>query len=255
MYEIAVCGGRKQERDKLTERIWARKSEIELCIYEYDSGEELLEGMSEIVFSLIFLDIELPGMSGVEAAEKLRRRDPNIPLVIYTSLERPPFEIFELQPFRYMTKCLSLVKADEYIRAALIQMAANGRIPSLMASVHREQLIVRASYIIYIEKYKKSTRIHMTEEACRLYGLKRGIDGQYPDVRCPERLEHICSRLEPYGFACPHDSYIINFEYLMRCTSKSLKLEETVGEFQIARSKSKLFQKKKEKFFRARFSV
>lgn len=254
MYEIAVCGGGKQERDKLIERIWERKSELELCIYEYNSGEELLEGMRGIVFSLIFLDIELPGMSGVEAAEKLRRRDPNV-LIIYTRLERPPFEIFEFQPFRYMTKCLSLVKADEYIRAALIQMAANGRIPSLMASVHREQLIVRASYIIYIEKYKKSTRIHMTEEACRLYGLKRGIDGQYPDVRCPERLEHICSRLEPYGFACPHDSYIFNFEYLMRCTSKSLKLEETVGEFQIARSKSKLFQEKKEKFFRARFSV
>ena len=82
MYEIAVCGGRKQERDKLIERIWERKSELELCIYEYNSGEELLEGMRGIVFSLIFLDIELPGMSGVEAAEKLRRRDPNIPLVI-----------------------------------------------------------------------------------------------------------------------------------------------------------------------------
>ena len=53
MYEIAVCGGRKQERDKLIERIWERKSELELCIYEYNSGEELLEGMRGIGFSLI----------------------------------------------------------------------------------------------------------------------------------------------------------------------------------------------------------
>lgn len=254
MYEIAVCDDSRQDRVKLMEQLYAEAAGIEFGIYEYESGEALLDGMSEIIFSLIFLDIGMPGMNGIETAERLRRRDPNVLLVFYTRQEHPPFNIFEFQPFRYITKHLSFFKMNEYIQAALTQMTANGRIPSLIASVHREQLIVRACHIIYIEKYKKSTRIHMTEEACRLYGLKCGMDGQYPDVRCPERLEHICSRLEPYGFACPHDSYIINFEYLMRCTSKSLKLEETAGEFQIARSKSKLFQEKKEKFFRARFS-
>jgi len=53
--------------------------------YEAIDGEESLKMVDKDVFDLILMDIELPGMDGVEAAKKIKIKYKNIPIIALTS--------------------------------------------------------------------------------------------------------------------------------------------------------------------------
>ena len=128
-----------------------------------------------------------------------------------------------------------------------------GQAPLLSANVNRERLFLRADDIVYIEKYKKNTRVHISESSIRIYGIKDLDSSDVPDIRVSERLETIYERLKKYGFGYPHDSYIINFKYLIYCTSKILRLKDVDTMFQITRSKAQEFHMLKEEFMLSKY--
>ncbi len=53
--------------------------------YEAIDGEESLKMVDKNVFDLILMDIELPGMDGVEAAKKIKIKYKNLPIIALTS--------------------------------------------------------------------------------------------------------------------------------------------------------------------------
>jgi len=142
---------------------------------------------------------------------------------------------------------------DRYIRDSLDKMIELGQVPLLSANVNRERLFLKADDIVYIEKYKKNTRVHLSENSIRIYGIRDLTDSDIPDIRMPDKLENIYERLKKYGFGYPHDSYIINFKYLTYCTSKLLRLKGVDNMFQITRSKAQEFHVLKEEFMLSKY--
>jgi CheY-like chemotaxis protein len=59
-----------------------------------ESGEKALEMILETGFSAIITDFNMPGMNGVELAEKVRQTAPSIPIFLITG--RPSQELYEL---------------------------------------------------------------------------------------------------------------------------------------------------------------
>lgn len=53
-------------------------------------GQAALDLMGKGKFDLIILDLKLPGMSGDQALEEIRRVDPYIDVVVYTNYQDPP---------------------------------------------------------------------------------------------------------------------------------------------------------------------
>lgn len=81
---IAITDDLNSEREKLSSAIIAPFSKVGLNvgnIDEYTSGEELLRQFSAGRYDLIFLDIYMGGMSGVETAKRIRTLDKNVMLV------------------------------------------------------------------------------------------------------------------------------------------------------------------------------
>lgn len=254
MFEIAICDDSTMARRQLRMRVEKREVYKKIIrIHEYESGTALLEAMEDIIFSAIFLDIQMEGMDGNETAKRIRKIDSNLVLVFYTGFAEPSPISFEVQPYRYIMKNMSMGQMDEYIDAALRKMVDISKMPTLLANIGRQQVVLNIERIIYIEKYKRSTRIHITEQSYRLYGITADKEGNYPDIRMDGKLSDIYTKLKKYGFGCPHDSYIVNFNYLYACTAKTFKLAETAAEFQIARSKSKTFNELKDKFMCSKY--
>ncbi|MEY8352354.1 LytTR family DNA-binding domain-containing protein [Lachnospiraceae bacterium 54-53] len=254
MFEIAVCDDNAEDRKLLIQRIVKNMSEPEkIRIHEYASGESLLAAIKNIRFSIIFLDVQMNGMDGEETAVRIRELDNNVILVFYTGFAEPSPRSFEVQPYRYIMKNMSDQVMNRYIQDSLSKMIELGQAPLLTANMNRERLFLRADDIVYIEKYKKNTRVHISESAMRVYGVKNNDDGQAPDIRIPEKLENIYERLKSYGFGYPHDSYVINFKYLIYCTSKIIKLKDVDNSFQIARSKAQEFHKLKDEFMLSKY--
>lgn len=254
MFEIAICDDNAGDRKRLSERIGKNMSEVEkIRIHEYDSGVSLLEAIKNIRFSIVFLDVQMKGIDGEETAIRIRELDNNVILVFYTGFVEPSPRSFEVQPYRYIMKNMQDQVMDRYIKDSLDKMVEFGQAPFLTANMNRERLFLRADDIVYIEKYKKNTRVHISETSFRIYGVKPNEKGELPDIRIPEKLDKIYEKLKSYGFGYPHDSYLINLKYLVYCTSKILKLKNVDNTFQIARSKAQEFNQLKEEFMLSKY--
>lgn len=75
MIKIAVCDDEKQVRLRLLTIIQQYFSEIkrEVWVAGFKRGQELLS--AKVRFDIIFLDIEMPELNGIETAKKLRKWD------------------------------------------------------------------------------------------------------------------------------------------------------------------------------------
>jgi len=62
-----------------------------LTIEEAVNGEEALQRITGISPHLIFIDIRLAGMSGLELTQRIKRDFPNIPVAILTGYDLPEY--------------------------------------------------------------------------------------------------------------------------------------------------------------------
>ena len=75
-------------------------------IVTYTNSDNLLYDITEdqFFFDLILLDIEMPGSSGMELAEKIKPCLPNVKIIFITSHIEYAIDAFELAIFRYVPK-------------------------------------------------------------------------------------------------------------------------------------------------------
>ena len=253
--EIAVCDDCATEREFLIREICgSRYYKSDMTIHEFDAGEKLLDAMEHIAFDAVFLDIQMEGMDGNAAAREIRKRDINLVLAFYTGFAEPSSCTFEVQPYRYLMKNASEEQKQKSVDEVLEKAGCNSSVPLLRASIGRRQLYVKATDIIYIEKYKRHTRVYLPERALGLYQIIWEKDEEYPVIKVQEQLCDIYEQLKRYGFGYPHDSYIINFHFLCACTSQTIQMAGIRSVFPIARSKAKKFHERKNAYFRSKYA-
>ena len=253
--EIAVCDDCATERECLIREICAsRYYKSDMTIHEFDAGERLLDAMEHIAFDAVFLDIQMEGMDGNAVAREIRKKDINLVLAFYTGFAEPSVYSFEVQPYRYLMKNTSEEQKQKSVDDVLEKAECNSSVPLLQASIGRRQLFVKAKDIIYIEKYKRYTRVYLPEQVLGLYQITLGKHGEYPEIKVQEKLCDIYEKLKRYGFGYPHDSYIVNFHYLCACTSQTIQMAGVENKFLIARSKAKEFHEIKNEYFRSKYA-
>ena len=78
-----------------------------ISTYDFTSGSDLLHNYERGVFDVIFLDIEMPGINGMETATQIRRIDDAVALVFVTHLAQFAVQGYEVQASDYIIKPLS----------------------------------------------------------------------------------------------------------------------------------------------------
>lgn len=92
------------------------------------NGEEALEQVSSRNPDVIFLDITMPKLNGLEVLEEIKKKQPHTPVIIITGYGtmRTAVKAIQLGAFEYLTKPLDLKKIREVIGKALEGIAGNG---------------------------------------------------------------------------------------------------------------------------------
>ena len=72
------------------------------CLDTYESGEEFLESGKN--YDLLFLDIDMKGMDGIETARKIRLRDKKLKIVYVTAYREYAGKAFSVHAFGYLLK-------------------------------------------------------------------------------------------------------------------------------------------------------
>ena len=161
LIEIAMVDDLATDRRILTEKIaiYMATYDLEHRIYEYDSAEEFLATLQQIDYSIVFMDIYMDGLTGVEAAKRLRSFDRDCKLVFLTTSEEHLREALSLSSSDYLGKPLV---DEDFLRAmANCRVTPEYDVPSLKVEVCGKTVSVETGRIFYIDVCNRSTVIHL----------------------------------------------------------------------------------------------
>ncbi len=91
----------------------AKNKEIQIVVEEFPGGQEFLDALSEKRYDIVFMDIYMPGMDGIETAKTLRRRTERTFLIFLTASDGHYPDAFSLHAFDYVTKPFTMERINQ----------------------------------------------------------------------------------------------------------------------------------------------
>ncbi len=111
MLRIAAVDDERHALERFENLISAQEG-IELCGL-FDDGDDLVEYVRRHPLDVVFLDIEMPGKTGLELAEELLALSPELLVVFATAFNQYAVEAFELNALDYILKPISKERLDK----------------------------------------------------------------------------------------------------------------------------------------------
>ena len=100
---IAICDDEPTFLKQLHKRIADMK--IPDCeIHEFTSGKDLLAFFVKGMYEVIILDVEMPGLNGLQTAERIRQTDKSVIISFLTNYTEFAVQGYEVNAFRYILK-------------------------------------------------------------------------------------------------------------------------------------------------------
>lgn len=151
----------------------------------------------------MFLDVEMPGMTGIEMADALRKIDPWVCISFVTSYDAFAIQAFRLDALDYVMKPIKYTQVKHIIEKARIQIdyrknAQKAEKRYLKIKSGYEDVLIDLQNVIYIEKRRNQCVFHKIDE----------------EISCYEPLKNVYERLDNDVFMYTHQGYIANFNYI-----------------------------------------
>ncbi len=195
--KIALCDDQTAHIELLRPYVeeFFRISEIEVEIFEFFSGEEMIESNEK--FDIVFLDMELGSLTGVDVAKNINTVNPNAVIIVVTSYSEYLDEAMDLHVTRFLNKPVAQSKVYSALEKALEEINEN-----LLSFTTKDNQVLRVKYrdIIYIESRFKSVTMYT-------------LGGVYSSANYLKKFK---AALTSSVFAIPHNSYIVNMNYISK---------------------------------------
>ena len=197
MIHIAICDDEKYMSDHIRSFVsdFFHKKNREISLRMFSSGEDLLSYNGQI--DILFLDIQMKDMDGMETARRLRADQFRGFLVFITVLKEMVFRSFEVQAYDYLVKPVD-DKQFEKTMERLYASMQNASEESLLVQKGYEGRIIAKDEIIFCEIIDRKIYLNL-------------ISGEVVDYY--ERIEKLETKLDNRFYRC-HRSYIINLKHL-----------------------------------------
>lgn len=187
-------------RMELRYQLEAYRDQIEV-VGEAQSAREALQLIAALEYDVVFLDIQMPGMSGTELAQAVRSLRPRTRVVFVTAHEEHALQAFELNAVDYLLKPISQDRFHETMRRLMGRPAAEtaappveNRLAFVACEVDGKTIPVAVDDIVFISAEREVIYLHTERE------------------RLPTRytLQELADRLPPEHFFRTHRSFIAN---------------------------------------------
>ena len=154
---VAICDDDDAFRAGLRRSIdYSETLPTDVEIVEYSGGAELIRGHAERQFDIIFLDIQMDGMTGLEAGQEIRKADKDAIIIFITSHEQHVFKSFKIEVFDYLLKPAEDEEVKEVLIRALKKHSEQHHLISF--SWQDTDYILDASEIVYLAGYNRKIK-------------------------------------------------------------------------------------------------
>lgn len=186
------------------------------------SGEALL--LSRQHPDIVFLDIEMPGMSGITTATKLKELNPHVIIFIVTSFMEYLDSAMEILVFRYLNKPIDKLRLIRNFKDAL--RIYNSQSLQIAIETKAGVYTVYTDDIIFIEARDRKITVYTTT-------------GSYISVHS---MNDWVNKLVGLSFFQTHKSFLINFKYVCHFTHDTVYLYDNQFQAYLTRRKYTLFK-------------
>jgi len=164
-----------------------------------NGGQEALELAREHRPQIVFLDMDMPEMNGLETARAITDLDSGIFLIFATAHPDYALDAFEVHPFDYILKPFNEERIKKTLHNLNLRLTepllpAGGSKNSISIQVPGKTILLEPDEIIYIESNRAQILI-------------KTMNGQYS---VKGNLDTWTKKLAPFGIIPSHRSYLVN---------------------------------------------
>lgn len=171
LYMIALCDDEARELDQIEAFLAGyqeKRKGMKCQIRRFSSAEMLLEQIRERGYAphLLLLDIFMPGKSGIEAAEELRKLGFGIPIIFLTTSTEHALNAYGVDAIQYLVKPLGQERFFHAMDTAVEQIGRRKenqitiKVPGGIRQVQPDE-------ILYCETQRNYQVLHLPAEECR----------------------------------------------------------------------------------------
>lgn len=157
---------------------------------------------------LLFVDIDMPGMSGIDLCRRLQAQGHSIPVVFLSNMEERVYETFEFSTVFFLRKRRFDDELEKVVRRALRETARKRETVLLSAGTQSYHLAV--SDVKYLE---------IMDQTLSVFTVNGVLSLRY-------KMENAKRLLLPYGFLRVHKSYLVNYNYIHSIQREELSLTD-----------------------------
>lgn len=185
--KIAICDDDNNQVQLTKTLIDSVELNIDYDVIVSNSGEELLncEGLNKI--DVVFLDIEMGGINGIQTASSIRDLNKEAIIVFITGFKDYVLDAYELNAYHYLIKPISKEKISNLMKGIIKRKeeieAYQEKIARFTIKTKEQIIEIRYNEIYYFEKNLKSIVLHTREEKIKFRGtfikLMDAVDSRY----------------------------------------------------------------------------
>ena len=222
MIRIAIVEDEEVQYKILNEHLLRYEKESGEC-FEIEYFKDAVGFISDYSynFDLIFMDIMMPDLDGMKAAERLRKVDENVALIFVTNMEQYAVQgynvsalYFLLKPVKYNDFRLKMQRTVNYI-------AKSRKNDYLMLNLPGEKRKVFTKDIKYVEVFAHDVVFHTFEEEIHTRGtlslFEKQLDGNFCRI---------------------NSCYLVNLNYISSVKDRSIFIGEEELSISYARKKA-----------------
>ena len=190
-------------------------------IFRFANGADFLQDY-RAVYAVVFLDVQMPKMNGLETALQLRRYDKNVSIIFITNLVQYALKGYEVDAVSYLIKPVSYYDFSMKFKKALdIYLLNEDR--SFTVNTPGGLYRISTDKLMYVEIMNHRLFYHLIDDVIEMTGVLSGVEQQ----------------LSRFGFLRCNKCYLVNPKFIVKVKGSTVQVGDNL--LQISRPRRAAF--------------
>ncbi len=213
--EIAIVDDVEQDRLHMEQLVlnWSQLQNEEIQLTLFDSGENFLENLKPGQFSIVFLDLFMGGINGMDTARMMRRRGYTCQIVFVTSSDEYAIQGYEVDAANYLLKPVEAPALDQAFQHCLSRLGKDRAV--ITVTSNRSTISIPLKQIVWIEAQRNALLFHTDSGLIKSYmtveNLSKMLEGYAQFLHCCKGILVNMDRIATVGeddFVMDNDEHV-----------------------------------------------